>query len=60
MNMSQKVFLRIKRDFTIQTDHVIEAWRPDLVEVDKNEISCKIIDLQFLEIVGLRRSRKLR
>ena len=27
-----------------QTDHVIEAWRPDLVIVDKKERSCKIID----------------
>ena len=27
-----------------QTDHVIEAWRPDLVVVDKKERSCKIID----------------
>ena len=24
-------------DFSIQTDHVIEAWRPDLVLVDKRE-----------------------
>ena len=31
-------------DFSIQTDHVIEAWRPDLVVVDKKERSCKIID----------------
>ena len=31
-------------DFNIQTDHVIEAWRPDLVVVDKKERSCKIID----------------
>ena len=30
-------------DFSIQTDHVIEAQRPDLVVVDK-ERSCKIID----------------
>ena len=30
-------------DFSIQTDHVIEAWRPDLVVVDKDR-SCKIID----------------
>ena len=30
-------------DFSIQTDHVIEAWRPDLVVVDK-ESCCKIID----------------
>ena len=30
-------------DFSIQTDHVIEARRPDLVVVDKKERSCKII-----------------
>ena len=31
-------------DFSIQTDHVIEAQRPDLVVTDKKERSCKIID----------------
>ena len=31
-------------DVSIQTDHVIEAWRPDLVVVEKKERSCKIID----------------
>ena len=31
-------------DFSIQTDHVIEARRPDLAVVDKKEKSCKIID----------------
>ena len=31
-------------DFSIQTDSVIEARRPDLVVVDKKEGSCKIID----------------
>ena len=31
-------------DFSIQTDHVIEARRPDLVVVDKKERSCKIIN----------------
>ena len=31
-------------DFSIQTDHVIEPWRPDFVVVDKKEIICKIID----------------
>ena len=31
-------------DFIIQTDHVIEAQRRDLVVVDKKERSCKIID----------------
>ena len=47
-------------DFSIQTDHVIEARIPDLVVVDKKERSCKIIGLQFLEIVGLRRRKKIR
>ena len=31
-------------DLNIQTDHVIEADRPDFVVVDKKERSCKIID----------------
>ena len=31
-------------DFSIQTDRVIEARRPDLVVVGKKERSCKIID----------------
>ena len=31
-------------DFSIQTDHVIESRRPDLVVVDKKERICKIID----------------
>ena len=31
-------------DFSIQTDDVVEARRPDLVVVDKKERSCKIID----------------
>ena len=31
-------------DFSIQTDHVIEAWRPDLVVVDKKRRTCKIFD----------------
>ena len=30
-------------NFSIKTDHVIEALRPDLVVVDKKERSCKII-----------------
>ena len=37
---------KILWDFSIQTDHVIEARRPDLVVGDKKErISCKIIDV---------------
>ena len=35
---------KILWNFSIQTDHVIEAWRPDLVVVHKKERSCKIID----------------
>ena len=31
-------------DFSIQTDHIIEARRLDLVLVDKKDRSCKIID----------------
>ena len=31
-------------NFSIQTGHVIESRRPDLVEVDKKEKSCKMID----------------
>ena len=31
-------------DFSIQTDHVIETRRPDLVVVDKKERVCKITD----------------
>ena len=33
-------------DFSIQTDHVIEARRPDLVVVDKKERSCKKINFE--------------
>ena len=35
---------KILWDFSIQTDHVIEFRRPDLVVVDKKEKSCKIIN----------------
>ena len=38
---------KILWDFSIQTDHFIEAWRPDLVVVDRKERSCKLIDLAF-------------
>ena len=31
-------------DFSIQTDHVIEVWRPDFLVLDKKERSYKIID----------------
>ena len=35
-------------DFSIQTDHVIEARRPDLVVVDKKRRTCKSIDFAVL------------
>ena len=35
---------KILWNFSIQTDHIIEARRPDLVVVDEEEGSCKIID----------------
>ena len=35
---------KILWDFSIQTDHVIEARRPNLVVVDQKERTCKIID----------------
>ena len=50
---------KILWDFSIQTDHVIEARGPELVVVDKKEKSCKIIVLQFPEIAGVRRRRKI-
>ena len=39
MNMNQKVW-----NFSIQTEHVIEVWRPDSLVVDKKRRTCKIID----------------
>ena len=35
---------KILWNFSIRTDHVTEALRPDLVVVDKKDRSCKIID----------------
>ena len=35
---------KILWDFSIQTDHVIEARRPDLAVVDKKSRTCKIHD----------------
>ena len=43
-SVSENEDYKILWDFSIQTDHVIEARRPDLVVVDKKERSCKIID----------------
>ena len=35
---------KILWDVTIQTDHVIEARRPDTMIIDKTKNQCKIID----------------
>ena len=35
---------KILWDVTIQTDHVIEARRPDMEIINKTEKECKIID----------------
>ena len=43
-NVLENEDYKILWDFSIQTDHVIEAWRPDLVVVHQKERSCKIID----------------
>ena len=49
---------RILCDFSIQTDHVIEARRPDLVVVDKKERSCKIIDFAVPGDSGIEEKEK--
>lgn len=36
--------VKILWDFTVQTDHVIGARKPDLIVVDKKTRSCKIVD----------------
>ena len=41
-------------DFSIRTDHHIEARRPDLVLVDKSKKSCRIIDLAIPEDSGVK------
>ena len=41
-------------DFSIRTDHNIEARRPDLVLVDKSEKRCQIIDVAIPEDSGVK------
>ena len=41
-------------DFSIRTDHHIEARRSDLVLVDKSKKSCRIIDLAIPEDSGVK------
>ena len=49
---------KILWDFSIQTDHAIEAWRPDLVVVEKKRRTVNSLILHFLEIVELRRRKR--
>ena len=44
----------------VQTDHVIEAWRPDLVVVDKKRRTCKVIDFVVPGDSKMRRRRNRR
>ena len=41
-------------DFSIRTDHHIEARRPDLVLADKSKKSCHTIDVAILEDSGVK------
>ena len=40
-NVLENEYYKILWDFNIQTDYVIEAWRRDLVVVNKKMRSCK-------------------
>ena len=51
---------KILWNFSIQTDHVIEARRPDLVVVDKKERSCEIIDFAVPGDGRIEGRRKIR
>ena len=45
-------------DFSIQTNHVIESRRPDLVVDDKKERSCKKIDFALPEDIRIEEKEK--
>ena len=61
MNKTESVLenedYKILWEFSIQTDHVIEAQRPDLVAVDK-ERSCKIIDFAVSGDIMIKEKEK--
>ena len=60
--MSQKVVgndsWKILWDFIIQTDHFIEARRPDMVIIDKTKSECKIIDVECPFDITIEESKK--
>ena len=49
---------KILWDFSIQTDYVIEARRPDLIVADKKKRSCKIIDFAVPEDSRIEEKKK--
>lgn len=44
-NVRESEKFKIPWNFSIQTDHQLEHNRPDLVEVDKQQAVCKLIDV---------------
>ena len=51
---------KLQWDFDIHTDHLISARRPDLIVINKNERTCKIVDLAVLadHRIKLKESKK--
>ena len=39
---------KLRRDFEIQTDHLISARLPDLIIINKKERTCRIVDFAVL------------
>jgi len=45
-------------DFTVETDHVIEARRPDMIVVDKMNNKCTISTLQYPMLAQLKTKKR--
>ena len=39
-------------NFSVRTDHEIEARRPDLLIIDKSKMKCQIIDVASRKMEG--------
>ena len=50
----------IIRDATIQTDHIIEVRRPDMVIIVRPKMSAKLLTLHAPLITELKRGRQIR
>ena len=46
-------------DFSVRTDHEIEAGRPDLLIIDKSEKNCRILDVAIPEDGRVRAKIKI-